>query len=108
MSLVGQKLYTAAEAAALLGVAERTLETWRAQRRGPAVVRFGHRTVRYLAGDVEAWLQLCRGASNGNQTTAGAVALPIQFPGPGVLRMHGVRRLRRKCDGRGGGGNGAA
>lgn len=43
------------ELAALLGVAERTLEKWRYQRTGPAFVRLGAR-VGYRRSDVERWL----------------------------------------------------
>ena len=44
-----------ADAAAYLGVAEKTLANWRGRRQGPAYVRAGARVV-YRVADLDAWL----------------------------------------------------
>lgn len=44
------------EAARMLGVQPRTLENWRARRIGPSFIAISRRCVRYLLGDLEAWL----------------------------------------------------
>lgn len=49
-------LLDAATLAALLGLSVRGLERWRQDGRGPAVVRLGHRAIRYRAGAVRTWL----------------------------------------------------
>jgi hypothetical protein len=41
----------------MIGVDTRTLAVWRAQKRGPDVVRAG-RAIFYRRGDIEAWLAL--------------------------------------------------
>jgi predicted site-specific integrase-resolvase len=51
------KLLSSAEAAELLGVEAKTLETWRRQRRYPlAYVRIGHRCIRYRLADLEKFV----------------------------------------------------
>lgn len=49
-------LLTAEVVAFRLGVAPSTLQTWRARRIGPPSIRVGHRTVRYSATALQAWL----------------------------------------------------
>lgn len=49
-------LYTPDELAGYLNVSTKTLIRWRAQRKGPAWVRAGHK-VRYRSKDVDAWLE---------------------------------------------------
>jgi len=51
------QLLSPADLSALIGVDERTLATWRAQRRGPDFVKLG-RTVFYRQADVTAWIDL--------------------------------------------------
>lgn len=46
-----------ADLATLIGVDDRTLATWRAQKRGPDFVKLG-RAVFYRRKDVEAWMEL--------------------------------------------------
>jgi predicted DNA-binding transcriptional regulator AlpA len=46
-----------ADLSALIGVDERTLAVWRAQRRGPDFVKLG-RAVFYRRGDILAWIEL--------------------------------------------------
>ena len=48
-----------AEAAERLGIAAATLRNWRQQRVGPVFRRFG-RTVRYMSGDLEAFIESSR------------------------------------------------
>jgi predicted DNA-binding transcriptional regulator AlpA len=50
---------TEGEAAMRLGLKVATLRAWRHQRRGPAFVRLG-RAIRYLASDVDAFLDANR------------------------------------------------
>ena len=44
-----------AEAAKYLEVSLRTLQRWRAAASGPTYFRFGPRSIRYAAADLEAW-----------------------------------------------------
>ena len=55
-----EKVLNQADAAAFLGVEERTLEFWRAQRRGPRFVCYSRRCVRYLESDLLAYQRQCR------------------------------------------------
>lgn len=46
------------EAAAILGVSRRTMESWRRQRYGPPWVRLGRRgAVRYRRAEIERWIE---------------------------------------------------
>ena len=45
-----------AQAAALLGVRPRCLESWRARGQGPAYVRLSARLVRYRVEDLDRWV----------------------------------------------------
>jgi Helix-turn-helix domain len=49
-------LLTQERAAALLGVAPRTLENYRARRIGPPIITISRRCVRYRLADLEAWI----------------------------------------------------
>ncbi len=49
-------LLTQTEAATLLHVEPRTLESWRQHRVGPAFIRYSRRCVRYRVADIQAWL----------------------------------------------------
>jgi excisionase family DNA binding protein len=60
LQTVPSPLLTIAEVAELLGVSERTLETWRYRGRGPAFIRVGKKVVRYRLSDVEAFLEANR------------------------------------------------
>lgn len=51
------QLFSPADVAALIGVDERTLATWRALKRGPGVVKLG-RSVFYRRKDLESWIAL--------------------------------------------------
>ena len=53
---------TEQETAARLGLKVATLRAWRHQKKGPAFVRLG-RAIRYLARDVDAFVQANRHAS---------------------------------------------
>lgn len=44
------------DAAQLLGVAERTLENWRADKSGPDFIKIGSRAVGYRLGALRAWI----------------------------------------------------
>ncbi len=46
-----------AEAGKYIGIAERTLENWRAQGCGPKFSKVGHRTVKYHIDDCDAFLR---------------------------------------------------
>jgi hypothetical protein len=56
---------TEADAAARLGLKVATLRAWRHQGRGPAFVRLG-RAIRYLAIDVDSFLQANRHGASPN------------------------------------------
>jgi predicted DNA-binding transcriptional regulator AlpA len=56
---------TEADAAARLGLKIATLRAWRHQRRGPAFVRLG-RAIRYLASDVDQFLNANRFSPDGD------------------------------------------
>lgn len=45
------------EVAALAGMGRRTLEELASKGKGPIPLKIGHRTVRYRASDVIAWLE---------------------------------------------------
>ncbi len=45
------------QAADFLQLQPRALQAWRTRGGGPAYLRIGHRTVRYLPADLEAWLE---------------------------------------------------
>ena len=50
-------LLTAKEASHLLSVTEKTLENWRAAKKGPPFVRLGElRGVRYKLDDLKKWI----------------------------------------------------
>ena len=51
------ELLSPADLAALIGVDERTLAVWRAQKRGPDFVKLG-RAVFYRRADVNTWIEL--------------------------------------------------
>jgi hypothetical protein len=51
------ELLSPADLSALIGVDERTLAVWRAQRRGPDFVKLG-RNVFYRRADIVAWVEL--------------------------------------------------
>ena len=44
------------QAAKVLNVAQRTLQAWRFQGKGPAFVRISSRCIRYRRPDLEAWI----------------------------------------------------
>ena len=44
------------QAADFLLLTPRALQAWRTKGGGPPYVRVGHRTVRYLPADLEAWV----------------------------------------------------
>lgn len=44
------------EAAALIGVSERTLECWRWRGSGPPFVKISRRAVRYRRRDIQQWI----------------------------------------------------
>ena len=54
--LAGDRLLSEAETAALLGIAQRTLQEWRRKGAGPAFIRLAGRSVRYRQADVLAWV----------------------------------------------------
>ena len=51
------KTLTQTEAAALLSVSPRTLESWRVKGCGPEYLRYSSRCIRYLQSEVEQWKQ---------------------------------------------------
>lgn len=55
-------LISEAQAAALLDVAQRTLQGWRRKGEGPPFIRLTRRSVRYRQGDVLGWVmaRLCQ------------------------------------------------
>jgi predicted DNA-binding transcriptional regulator AlpA len=50
-----ERALTARQVADILGVAEITLQQWRARGEGPRYFRAGRRHIRYRFGDVIAW-----------------------------------------------------
>jgi len=51
------RLLTEEQVAQRWGFAVKTLQSWRAQRRGPKFVRFSQRMVRYRVADIEAFIK---------------------------------------------------
>jgi predicted DNA-binding transcriptional regulator AlpA len=49
-------LVTETEAAVLMGLAPRTLQSWRQHGRGPRYIRVSARAVRYRRSDLLAWI----------------------------------------------------
>lgn len=49
------RVLTTAEAAEVLGINKRTLDNWRSRGQGPAYIRYNHRNIGYLRGDVHAF-----------------------------------------------------
>ena len=54
----GEKALTESEVAEHFGISHHTLRQWRRTRTGPRFLKVG-RSVRYLPGDVEAYLAGC-------------------------------------------------
>ena len=52
----GDRLVSEAEAAALLGIAQRTLQGWRRRGGGPQFLRLSRRSIRYRRDDLAAWI----------------------------------------------------
>jgi predicted DNA-binding transcriptional regulator AlpA len=53
-----EKLLTPRQLAEMLGVVERTVETWRHRKVGPKFIRVSQNRDRYRAADVEEWLKM--------------------------------------------------
>jgi hypothetical protein len=53
---IKEPLLTQTEAANLLHVEPRTLESWRQHRIGPCYIRYSRRCVRYRLQDLSAWV----------------------------------------------------
>jgi hypothetical protein len=53
---IKEPLLTQTEAANLLHVEPRTLESWRQHRTGPRYIRYSRRCVRYRLQDLSAWI----------------------------------------------------
>jgi DNA-binding transcriptional MerR regulator len=56
--MVTERLLTQSEAAELLHVQARTLESWRMRGIGPKFVRYTSRAIRYRPADLRAFLEL--------------------------------------------------
>ena len=54
---MNKEALTEREAAQFLGLAPRTLNNWRYHNLGPAFIRVGTRSIRYLLPDLEAYRQ---------------------------------------------------
>lgn len=52
----GEKLYTPAEAAEMLGVAPQTLAHWRVRGTSPKYLVLNSRCLRYRLSDIQTWL----------------------------------------------------
>lgn len=60
-------LLTTDEAAALVGMKERTLRVWRMKGQGPAYVKLGNGRVRYSRQAIDEWVAAnTRGGSDGH------------------------------------------
>ena len=55
---VNEPLLTQTEAATLLRIEPRTLESWRQHRVGPRYIRYSRRCVRYRLEDLHNWLSV--------------------------------------------------
>ncbi len=64
----GNRLLSTPEAGRLLGVSPRTLEDWRLHGGGPLFRKLGRRLVRYLASDLQAFVEEARRANTGCDT----------------------------------------
>lgn len=58
--------YNAKEAAKYLGVSERTLANWRAEKRGPQFYKPSEKLTYYFQDDLDAWIK----SSAGDQVKA--------------------------------------
>jgi hypothetical protein len=54
--LLGDRLVSEGEAAAFLGIAQRTLQGWRRSGAGPRFLRLSRRSIRYRPNDLAAWM----------------------------------------------------
>lgn len=68
------RLLSQSEAAEFLGAAKRTLESWRAQRKGPPFIAISRRCVRYRLADISAWLERHVVATDNGSSASGEVA----------------------------------
>ncbi len=53
----GDRLLTQIEAAEVLSIQARTLESWRLRGIGPRFIRYTSRAVRYRLSDLSSWLK---------------------------------------------------
>lgn len=74
-----EDLLTPEQTATLLGVAAKTLKTWRKKNLGPAFLRLGHHTVRYRWSAVQDWLK-AKECGSSPTPTASATSLKIPLP----------------------------
>jgi predicted DNA-binding transcriptional regulator AlpA len=70
---------TEQEVARRLSLSVATLRSWRLRRRGPRYVRFG-RAVRYLASDIDRFVQSCAVEDS-----------PVRGERPGTLEREGLK-----------------
>ena len=54
---IGDDLLDEREAAEILGVSVRALQTWRYKNIGPDFLHLGPRLIRYRVGDLAGWLE---------------------------------------------------
>lgn len=51
------EIMTRQEAADFLRLTVQQMDRWAMRSDGPPILKFGHRTVRYVRSDLEAWVQ---------------------------------------------------
>lgn len=59
MDMDKNRLPSRDEVAETYGISKRFLETTAMRGEGPAMVRLGHRTVRFRVFDIETWIEAC-------------------------------------------------
>lgn len=72
-----EKLLKTSAVADLLRVDPSTLEAWRSERIGPAVVVLGRREVRYRPADLRAWLATCSQRSTWSTEATSSAAVDL-------------------------------
>lgn len=73
-----QRLLKTPEAAAYLGIAAATLETWRCRGGGPKYRKVGKRAVRYAPADLDAWLAERTRESTSDDTALQRTVIPLR------------------------------
>jgi hypothetical protein len=97
-----ETVMTPADVAAISGVAEKTLASWRSEGCGPAYHKFG-RSIRYHREDVELWMEGERHGAQREKRQMGYRFTVRGQPRAGRHRLGGHRTKSEKCRAEGSG-----